>query len=92
MGTNLKIESCGLVCSVCLSHLARRQALAVAQAAGKMESDRAYQCACVLPDVAWPAARNAALWAFCRRQIYRTRNYPRPRGNNIMIPSPIRIY
>ena len=21
-----------------------------------------------LPDVAWPAARSAALWAFCRRQ------------------------
>ena len=22
----------------------------------------------LLPDVAWPAARSAALWAFCRRQ------------------------
>ena len=25
-------------------------------------------------------------------KIYSTRNYPRPRGINIMIPSPIRIY
>ena len=31
-----------------------------------------------LPDVAWPAARSAALWAFCRRQ-----NAPEGRFSNI---------
>ena len=27
-----------------------------------------YAVGVALPDVAWPAARSAALWAFCRRQ------------------------
>ena len=36
---------------------------------GLTTSDNAVSAYSDLPDVAWPAARSAALWAFCRRPL-----------------------